>query len=92
MTVAERIREKLTAAFAPRHLDVVDDSARHKGHAGHRPEGETHFNVVIVSGVFEGKSRVERQRLVHAALDEELKGPVHALSIKALAPVDHQRM
>jgi BolA protein len=67
-------------------LDVVDDSARHAGHAGARPGGESHFNVVIVSAAFEGLSRVERQRSVYAALTEELAGPVHALSLKALTP------
>jgi BolA protein len=67
-------------------LEVVDDSARHAGHAGARAGGESHFNVVIVSAAFEGLSRVQRQRGVHAALAEELAGPIHALSIKALAP------
>jgi BolA protein len=83
MRVAERIRSKLEAAFAPVRLSVVDDSERHKGHAGHRPEGETHFNVEIVSAAFAGLSRVERQRKVYAALAEELAGPVHALSVAA---------
>jgi BolA protein len=86
MRVAERIRSKLEAAFAPVRLSVIDDSERHKGHAGHRPEGETHFNVKIVSAVFAGLSRVERQRKVYAALAEELAGPVHALSVAARSP------
>ena len=68
MTVAETIREKLTAAFAPAALSVEDESAKHAGHAGARPGGETHFNVRIVSDAFEGVSRVERQRRVYAAL------------------------
>jgi BolA protein len=84
--VAATIREKLEAAFAPQRLEVVDDSDRHAGHAGHREGGESHFNLVIVSAVFEGLGRVERQRRVNAALREELAGPVHALSIKALSP------
>jgi BolA protein len=84
--VAEAIREKLSAAFSPTRLDVEDDSARHHGHAGARPGGESHFNVVIEARVFEGLGLVQRQRAVHAALAEELAGPVHALSIKALAP------
>ena len=86
MRVADRIHAKLHAAFAPSRLSVVDDSERHKGHAGHRPEGETHFNVEIVSAAFAGLSRVERQRRVYAALAEELAGPVHALSISARSP------
>lgn len=84
--VARAIREKLTAAFSPSRLEVVDDSARHAGHAGARDGGESHFNVVIVSAAFEGLSRVDRQRRVNAALREELAGPVHALSIRAETP------
>lgn len=90
--VAAAIRDKLTEAFAPERLEVVDDSARHAGHAGAGPSledggrGETHFDVVVVAAAFEGMGRVARQRAVNAALREELAGPVHALSIKALAP------
>ena len=84
--VARSIREKLTGALAPVRLEVVDDSARHAGHAGAREGGESHFNLVVVASAFEGLSRVERQRCINAALREELAGPVHALSIKALAP------
>lgn len=84
--VAQTIREKLTAAFHPEHLDVIDDSARHAGHAGATQGGESHFNVVIVSGAFQGQGRVQRQRAIYGALAEELAGPVHALSVKAFAP------
>ncbi len=85
--VADRIRDKLTRAFAPERLEVVDDSARHAGHAGAAGgRGETHFDVAIVSVAFEGLNRVARQRAVNGALAEELSGPVHALSIKAQAP------
>jgi BolA protein len=84
--VAETIRIKLTNAFSPQRLEVEDDSARHAGHAGATSGGESHFNVVIVAPVFQGASRVQRQRSVYAALAEELAGPVHALSVKALAP------
>jgi BolA protein len=84
--VGETIRIKLIEAFSPQHLEVVDDSARHAGHAGAHEGGESHFNVVIVSQLFEGASRVQRQRSIYAALAQELAGPVHALSIKALAP------
>ncbi len=90
MSVSDAIREKLTAAFAPAALDVVDESARHAGHAGATrsdgTHGETHFHVRLVSAAFDGMSRVERQRRIHAALAEELKGPVHALSLAALTP------
>ncbi len=84
--VADQLVRKLTGAFAPAHLIVDDDSARHAGHAGARQGGESHFNVVIESAAFEGLSRVQRQRMVYAALAQELAGPVHALSVKALAP------
>jgi BolA protein len=84
--VTEAIRSKLSAAFSPARLEIEDDSARHHGHAGASPGGESHFNVVIEAAAFEGLSLVQRQRAVHAALKAELAGPVHALSVKALAP------
>lgn len=83
MRMQDTITRKLSDAFAPQRLDVVDDSARHAGHAGHRPGGETHFNVHIVSQAFKGKSRIERHRMIHAVLAEELAGTVHALAIDA---------
>ena len=88
MTMAQTIHEKLTAAFMPKELTVEDESAKHAGHSGARPGGETHFNVRIVSDVFTGLSRVERQRRVYAALAEELRGPVHALSLTTLTPAE----
>ena len=84
--VAEQLERKLTDAFAPARLAIDDDSARHAGHAGAGQGGESHFNVVIESAAFEGVSRVQRQRMVYQAVAEELAGPVHALSVKALAP------
>ena len=84
--VVERITLKLTQRFSPSRLDVSDDSDRHQGHAGHREGGESHFNLVIESAVFQGLSRVQRQRLINETLAAELAGPIHALSIKALAP------
>ena len=86
MIVAQNIRRKLTDTFAPQRLDIIDDSHRHKGHAGARPEGETHFTVEIVAESFAGRSRVERQRLVYAALADELRDRVHALSVKTFTP------
>ncbi len=84
--IIEAIRNKLTNAFEPTRLEVEDDSARHQGHAGAREGGESHFNVIIESAAFAGTARVARQRMVYRALAEELAGPVHALSVKALAP------
>jgi BolA protein len=84
--VTDAIRRKLEAAFAPSRLDIVDDSDKHHGHAGHREGGQSHFTVTIESAAFAGLGRVERQRRINQALAEELSGPVHALSIKAAAP------
>lgn len=84
--VAENIRRKLEAAFSPAVLEIVDDSERHRGHAGHREGGESHFNLVIEAEAFRGLGRVERQRQINKVLTEELAGPVHALSIRASAP------
>ena len=84
--IFEAIQLKLTEAFAPTRLDIEDDSARHAGHAGASALGESHFNVVIQAQAFEGTSKVARQRLVYKTLTEELAGPLHALSVKALAP------
>lgn len=85
MTRADRIREAL-AALAPTELSVVDDSARHAGHAGASAEGETHFNVTVVSAVFEGRTRIERQRMVYALVDAELRGGLHALQLTTRTP------
>ena len=84
--IFDAIQEKLTDSFAPTRLEVVDDSARHAGHAGAAPGGESHFNVTIESAAFAGAAKVARQRMVYRALAEELAGPLHALSVKALAP------
>ncbi len=70
----------------PQSLDVVDESAQHAGHAGHRAGGETHFRVYIVAAAFEGKTRIERHRLINGILSAELEGGVHALAIHATAP------
>ncbi|WP_213772399.1 BolA family protein [Bradyrhizobium sp. dw_78] len=84
--VKQAITNKLRETFAPESLDVADESHLHEGHAGHAPGGETHFRIYIVSPAFEGKSRIERHRLINAALVEELAGPVHALAISAQTP------
>lgn len=81
MSVTEQIRERLTAAFEPTELEVVDDSERHRGHAGYQEGGESHFNVRIRAATFAGQSRIARHRAVHAALGAELVGRIHALSL-----------
>jgi BolA protein len=86
MTTRDRIAEKLTKAFAPERLEVVDDSHQHAGHSGARPGGETHYSVHIVSPAFQGKSRLERHRMINATLMSELQAGVHALAIRASAP------
>lgn len=87
--IADRLRAKLNQALAPQQLEIHDDSAKHSGHAGAREGGESHFSIRVVSGRFEGLNRVARQRLINAALAEELAGPVHALSLQALTPAEH---
>ena len=86
MTRRDLITEKLRKTFAPESLTVEDESHRHEGHAGHRPGGETHFRVYIVSDSFRGKTRLERHRMINAALAGELASGVHALAIHAAAP------
>jgi len=86
MRLADLITRKLTEAFAPESVRVVDESHQHVGHAGHRPGGESHFRLYIVSEAFRGKSRLERHRMVNLALAAELAGDLHALAIHAAAP------
>lgn len=81
MSVTRIITQKLTDAFAPSELDVVDDSESHRGHGGYREGGESHFNVRMVSAKLNGLSRVAAQRAVFAALREEMAGPIHALAL-----------
>jgi BolA protein len=86
MTIAERIKKKLSQELAPLRLEVVDESAKHKGHAGYREGGETHFRVTVVSEAFEGMNRIDRQRLVYDALKQEMAERVHALALTTKAP------
>jgi len=86
MRTSDIITEKLTEAFSPQSLRVEDESHRHEGHAGHRPGGQTHYRVYIVSEAFKGKTRIERHRMINAILSSELAGGVHALAIHASAP------
>lgn len=80
--VAAAMRAKLTAAFAPARLEVIDESEQHRGHGGWREGGETHFRVRIAAAAFDGMSRIDRQRAVNRALAQELAGPVHALALE----------
>lgn len=86
MTMKERIAAKLTQGLRPTRLDIVDESDRHKGHAGAREGGETHYRVYIVSESFAGKGKVQRHRLVYALLADEFAAGVHALALQTLAP------
>src|SRR5215472_15396103 len=86
MATRDLITKKLTSAFAPLSLKVLDESHQHQGHAGHRPGGETHFRVYIVADAFRNKSRLARHRMINDTLADELKSGVHALAIHAAAP------
>ena len=85
MPVRDAIVAKLSAKFAPSHLEVIDESSRHQGHAGSRPEGETHFRVRIASPAFAGMTRLAQHRAINEVLADELKSGVHALAIEASA-------
>jgi BolA protein len=84
--VAQEIAARLTTALAPSRLDVINDSAKHRGHLGDDGSGESHFTVVVESAAFVGKSRVERQRMVNRALGDLMEQRVHAMAIRATAP------
>lgn len=88
MNITERINKKLTEALTPAVLEVIDESAKHKGHSGWREGGETHFHVTVVSDAFEGKSRVDRQRMVYDLLAEEMADRVHALAMTTKTPAE----
>ncbi|MEJ0062009.1 MAG: BolA family protein [Alphaproteobacteria bacterium] len=78
--VADRIKARLMAAFSPVSMELIDESASHAGHAGYKPGGESHFRLTIAAAAFDGKSRLERQRMVNQALEEEL-ADIHALRL-----------
>ncbi len=86
MRTADVISKKLTEAFSPESINVVDESHQHAGHAGARPGGQTHFRVYIVAQAFKGKTRIERHRMINGLLSDELAAGVHALAIHAAAP------
>ena len=81
-----RIKEKLTIALRPVRLDVINESQMHAGHRSSPGTGESHFRVLVVSDAFSGKSRVERHRMVNAALGDEVGGRIHALALGTYAP------
>jgi BolA family transcriptional regulator, general stress-responsive regulator len=89
--VATAIDNKLRQRFAPARLAVEDESSKHRGHAGHREGGESHFRVEIVSALFEGHSRVARQRMVYETLKAELDAGLHALAITTLTPAEDDK-
>jgi BolA protein len=86
MLIRDIMTKKLNDAFTPESIDVVDESHLHEGHAGHRPGGQSHFRIYIVSQSFAGKSRIDRHRMINAVLADDLAGGVHALAIHASAP------
>ena len=86
MSSEQMLREKLRVELEPIRLDIVNESHMHAGHRSSPDTGESHFRVLVVSPKFAGKSRVERHRMVNAAVAELLRGRVHALAIRALAP------
>ncbi len=90
MSVAGKIEAGLEKAFAPHHIKVVNQSHQHEGHAGDDGSGESHFKVTLVSAAFTDKNRVERHRMVHAAISDELK-TVHAFSLSALTPEEYEK-
>ena len=81
MTVKENIESKINKSIKYDFLEVIDESHKHAGHVGAKPEGETHFHINMVSGEFNNKNRVARQRMIYKILDDEMAGPVHALSL-----------
>lgn len=86
--IRDRIETKIRDALQPLEIDIVDESAKHAGHAGARPEGETHFHVRVVADAFEGQNRVARQRLVYRLLTEEFEAGLHALSLDLKTPAE----
>jgi BolA protein len=84
--VAAEMRRRLESALSPSRIELIDDSELHRGHGGYNPAGESHFTLKIESPAFESKTRVERQRMIYAALGELMDSRVHALSIRATAP------
>jgi BolA protein len=87
--VAAEMLRRLNSALSPTRIELIDDSEQHRGHGGYNPAGESHFNLTIESPAFAGKNRVERQRMIYAALGDLMRERVHALSIRATAPAEN---
>jgi BolA protein len=88
MRVAKSMEQKLNAGLSPEELTIEDQSSLHQGHAGARPEGESHFKVTVVSKKFDGLSRLERQRMVYHLLADDLKSDIHALALTTQTPAE----
>jgi BolA protein len=88
MRVAKSMEQKLNAGLSPEELTIEDQSSLHQGHAGARPEGESHFKVTVVSKKFDGLSRLERQRMVYRLLADDLKSDIHALALTTQTPAE----
>ena len=91
MKIADRIDAKLRTGLSPERLEIKDESHLHAGHAGARPDGESHFRLLVVSSKFDGLARVARQRLVNGLLREELAERIHALAMKTLTPAEYEK-
>lgn len=91
MAIRDTLERKITEALSPETLEIVDESHLHAGHAGARPGGDSHFKVLIVSDAFDGKSRVDRQRLINGLLADEFAAGLHALSLTTLTPTEAAR-
>jgi BolA protein len=91
MSVENQIKTIIESAFDPVHLEVINQSDNHIGHAGHDGSGESHFKLMVVSLAFEETSRVERSRLANQALEPVFANGLHALSMKLLAPSEHDK-
>ncbi len=90
MNIEDSIRQKITERFAPEHFELINDSDKHIGHAGHDGIGQSHFTLVVVSSQFEGYNRIQRHRLVYDAVGELFIEGLHALSINAILPSEHK--
>ena len=88
MRIRDAIERNLKESLRPLRIEIEDESHRHAGHAGARPEGESHFRLIVVAEAFAGKSRVERQRMVYAALKELMESRIHALAMTTLSPAE----
>lgn len=91
MRIRNAIESKISAAFEPERLEILDTSANHAGHSGAHPEGESHFKVLIVAKAFEAQNRVARQRMVFDVLAQEMAEHIHALELQTMTPDEANR-